>query len=110
MNNNHNLYKTVGELIRTARVGMGMTQNELASKIDVTAATISLYESGDRKPELEKIKIIAKVLNTSEAFLMGSVVDSADINLALRSEKLSPSEITQVKEYIKLVKRAKENG
>lgn len=107
MSQKSSLYKNIGKTIKEARVQKAITQDELAKRIGVTAATISLYESGDRKPELEKLKTIAKVLKTSEVFLMGVELNSANIDLALRSEKLTPPEITQVKKYIDLIKKAK---
>lgn len=110
MQQKQDLYKSIGESIRQAREAKKMTQDDLAGRIGVTAATISLYESGGRKPELEKIRMIAKVLETSEVYLLGSDVSNADIDVALRSEKLTPQEVNQVKEYILLIKRAKSNG
>jgi transcriptional regulator with XRE-family HTH domain len=100
-------YLAVGKIIKAKREEAKMTQEDLAQKISVTAATISLYESGLRKPEMDKIKMISSALGTSEAVLLGIKADNADIDLALRSEKLDIHEINQVKNYIKLIKDAK---
>jgi len=110
MSRKSRLYESIGKTIKETRDQKAITQDELAKRVGVTAATISLYESGDRKPELEKLKAIAKALETSEVFLMGAELDPTNIDLALRSEKLTPPEITQVKKYIDLIKKAKEKN
>ena len=102
-----NTYLAVGRTIKAKREEIKMTQEDLAQKIGVTAATISLYESGLRKPEMDKIKVIASALGTSEALLLGIEANNADIDLALRSEKLDIHEINMVKSYIKLIRDAK---
>ena len=48
--------------IRAYRVRAGLTQNELARKINKTGASISLYESGDRVPPIPVAKAIGKAL------------------------------------------------
>ena len=62
-------YKALGETIKAKREELKMTQDELAQKISVTAATISLYESGLRKPEMNKIKSLLHDLRAALQFL-----------------------------------------
>lgn len=107
MTEENNTYQLVGKTIKVIREEAKMTQEDLAKKVGVTAATISLYESGLRKPEMDKIKLISSALGTSEALLLGIEADNADIDLALRSEKLDINEINMVKNYIKLIRNAK---
>lgn len=54
-----------GDKIREIREKRGLSQKELAVKIGVAKSTYSLYESGKREPDVEKIKKIAKVLEVS---------------------------------------------
>lgn len=42
-----------------------MTQVELGQLLGMSQTAISLYESGDRKPDVETAKNIAKVLHTT---------------------------------------------
>lgn len=44
---------------------------DLAKKIDVSEATISLYRSGKASPKAERLGQIARVLKVSPAWLMG---------------------------------------
>ena len=96
----------LGKIIKTKREALSMSQDLLAQKIGVSAPTISLYESGDRSPDLDMIKKIAKVLKTPVAFFIGIDLPKADVDLALRSEKLELEDIEKVKDYIRLIKNA----
>ena len=50
------------ENLRKARLAKKLSQKELAEKICVTTATISRYESGERKLPVEVAKRIAELL------------------------------------------------
>jgi transcriptional regulator with XRE-family HTH domain len=55
--------KEVGEMIRTRRMARGMTQDDLAEKIGVTASAIGMFENGKRRPKDEVAEAIADVFN-----------------------------------------------
>ncbi len=63
---------TIGERIRTCRLNLGITLEELGTRTSVNKATIYKYEKGiiTNIPS-DKIEIISKALNVSPAFLMG---------------------------------------
>ena len=58
-------YITVGKLIRYYRLKSRITQEELAFRIDSTAAYISNLETGKKKPSLDKLTQIAEVLGVT---------------------------------------------
>lgn len=58
-------YKKIGENIKKAREARGLSQQEFGEKIGASTAAISLFESGERKPGLESIGQMAKVLDVS---------------------------------------------
>jgi lexA repressor len=63
---------TTGELIKQRRIELGMTQEELASKMGFkTKASISRLESNDRKLPLSKLKKMAMILDIRPSRLMG---------------------------------------
>lgn len=63
---------TMGDRIKTRRIELGMTQQELAVKMGFkTRSHISLLEQGDRNIPVSKIKQLANVLETSPEYLMG---------------------------------------
>lgn len=45
----------------------GMTQEELAEKIDVSRQTLSKYETGESLPDVEKSRLIAEVFAEGNA-------------------------------------------
>ena len=50
------------EKLREIRVARHLSQKDIADKLNVTSATISRYESGERKLPVETAKRIAEVL------------------------------------------------
>ncbi len=59
----------IGQYIRTIRENKQWTQEELADKLHVTRQTISNYEKGRSKPDVEMIKRIASVLEVDVQYL-----------------------------------------
>ena len=49
----------IGSKIKTLRKGRGLTQQQLADKLEITRATISNYEVGRRSPHISELKRIA---------------------------------------------------
>ena len=53
----------VGEMIRTRREARGMTQDDLAAAVGVTASAIGLFENGKRRPKDSVAEALADVFN-----------------------------------------------
>ena len=53
------------ENLRAARERKNMTQKDVADNIGVAKSTYSLYESGNREPNVQTIKKLADLLNVS---------------------------------------------
>ncbi len=86
-------WSLVGKRIREARTAAGMTQEDLAAKLDMSPTHISVLERGIKPPKLENFIRIANVLGISSDYLLQDVVDFARvgvaIGLAAEIEKLS---------------------
>lgn len=65
-----------GDKLRSLRTKAGLTQLDIAEKLDVSAAAIGAWENGRAKPRLTKLGQLAELLGTSAADLMGE--DSAE--------------------------------
>ncbi len=63
---------TVGDRIRKKREELGISQTELAEKIDISKQTLYKYEKNivTNIPS-NKVEEIAKILSVSESYLMG---------------------------------------
>lgn len=62
---------TTGEKIKKRRVELGITQKELADKINVRYQTLQFWETGNRKPKIDNIKKIADALEMDFTELCG---------------------------------------
>lgn len=62
----------IGERIKECRESLGLTQTEVAKKIETTKQTLYKYENNiiTNIPS-DKIELLAKVLDTTPAYLMG---------------------------------------
>lgn len=72
---------TTGERIKAARKKAGMTQAELALKLDIPFQSISQWERDIRKPKKETIAKIADALNIHPVELSGEIFDEALLSL-----------------------------
>lgn len=67
----------VGALIKEARTGAGLTQEQLAKKIEgLSAAEISKAERGEKELTQAQLKAIAKATGVTQASLLNAAKDS----------------------------------
>ncbi|WP_223144727.1 helix-turn-helix domain-containing protein [Macrococcoides canis] len=83
------LSNLVGKRIRNSRIKKGISQKELAEKINVSNAVMSRYESGTRSPDFEKLKHIAEVLEVSIDYLLDHEKTTTETFLLNSSEGFS---------------------
>jgi len=69
---------SIGSNIRTARKRLGITQEELASSLGVTAQAVSRWESETGLPDISMVVPLAKTLSISTDFLFGIAPHSYD--------------------------------
>ncbi len=62
----------LGDLIKQARTGAGLTQDKLARKIGVDDSDISKYERGQAEPTQAQLKAIAKATGVTQASLLNA--------------------------------------
>ncbi|WP_118984397.1 helix-turn-helix domain-containing protein [Photorhabdus sp. CRCIA-P01] len=68
---------TIGERIYSLRRGLELTQVQVAEKIGVSMAAVSLWEKNKASPSSENLQKIAQVLQCSVSWLLDGE-DSAD--------------------------------
>ncbi len=69
-----------GEKLRSLRMKAGLTQLDIAEKLDVSAAAIGAWENGRAKPRLTKLGQLADLFGTTVADLMGEDTTEAAIS------------------------------
>lgn len=109
------------EQLKMARLSLGYTQQQVADLMGVTKSTYCGYETGKRQPDVEKIKLLANILQTSDDILLEtgfspesesrergfhvSKADAPDLfpakkRLIAEIEKMSKPELDAVKVFI----------
>lgn len=59
------------ERLKNAREASGMSQNQMASRIGVTAATIASWEKAENAPRANRMQMLASLLNVPLLWLLG---------------------------------------
>lgn len=70
--------KEFGQRLLSLLQRQGLTQKELANRINTTEATLSRYVSGEREPKADILANIATALNTTSDYLLGIERDEFD--------------------------------
>lgn len=79
----------LNENIKSIRKSKGLSQEELAIKLNVVRQTISKWENGLSVPDSDMLISISEVLETSVHVLLGeSIIEQETDNLKVISEKL----------------------
>ena len=75
----------IGQRIRDLRTSRGLTQEQLADKLNITKSRLGMYEIGQREPDFEMAEAIADYFNVDIDYLSGRS-DIPNRGLALRQE------------------------
>ena len=79
----------MSENIRAARKSKGLSQEELAVKLNVVRQTISKWEQGLSVPDSNMLISLSEALDTPVSVLLGEIVEQTEVNdLKVISEKL----------------------
>ena len=93
--------KEMGIRIAQLRKSLGLSQEQLAEKADLTTQAISLFESGKRAMRPDSLLKLATSLNTSTDFLLtGTIVDKDTLILSEKIKKLSPTQIKIIEKIV----------
>ena len=74
----------------------GMKQSELCALTKIPKSSLSQYLSGEYEPKQDRIYLISKVLNVSEAWLMGFDVPMEKNDMQIKNDLLVQA-ITQMR-------------
>ena len=100
--------------IKTLREELGMTQQELADKINGAKSTVAMYENESRKPSLEILIKLSEIFNCSIDYILcktniRNIEDDFKFAYHKETEGLSEEEIKEALEFYKKIKYGKEN-
>lgn len=95
------------ENLKDARERKGLSQKDVAESIGVAKSTYSLYESGNREPNVQTIKKIADILNVSADNLLG--LNEAPVTIAAHFDgnEYTKAELDKIKEFAAFLKASR---
>ena len=85
-----------GEKLRALRLKQGMTQQQLADRIDLVKASISAYEQSAKYPSLEVLIKICEVFDVSADYMLGLSDD-----MKLQKSELTDEQMALVRSLIR---------
>ena len=105
------LKKYIGNQIKTFRKSAGLTQDELAKRLNTTKQTISRYEKGDRKANQDMLFELCDIFGVSIDDFFPSQNDSSSNVSQIQSiyDELNPPRQVKVLNYAKMQLNEQEN-
>lgn len=94
---------TFGEKLREARKKAGMTQEQLAEVLSISRQAVTKWESDKGIPDVENLKLIAKVLDVSIDYLLDEegILDLSYTKEPINLEDYAGCNTTRTKRLIK---------
>lgn len=101
--------KILPERIKLLRTQLGITQEQLAEKCNVTASCISRWETGKWAPNTENLFLLSRALNVSVDSLCGLVERPVEDALVSQiSDELASLSVQERLFVLRMVKEIKE--
>lgn len=90
--------------LKEARLKSGLSQKDVAENIGVAKSTYSLYESGNREPNVNTIKKISDCLNVSADTLLGLNDRPVTIAAHFDGDEYTEDELDEIRQFAEFVK------
>jgi HTH-type transcriptional regulator, cell division transcriptional repressor len=85
-----------GERLRDAREAAGMSQQQIASRLGVKAATVNHWETGKKEPRANRLQMLASLLNVPLLWLLAGSQQVPDPSSELDSAQLMRQKLAEV--------------
>ena len=96
--------KKLGDSIKSFRKKIGLTQPELAEKLNVSFSTVRRWEVYDGNPRSDEIKKLCEIFHCTESELLNGLDDSqVKVTLSYNWEDFKKGEINMNKSEFKLI-------
>ena len=101
MSENELLLQQIGKRIIERRKKLGLTQEALSEKGDMTTQFVSYAESGKRAMRPENLLKISSALGVSADYILtGEIVDKDYLLLSDKMRKLTPSQLRLIENIV----------
>lgn len=94
--------------IKELRQSAGLTQEEVALKLNIARGTYAHYETGKREPNFETLQKIAALFEVSTDYLLGNVPllkDNERLAFHLNTDGLHPDDVIVIQNLIDKIKQ-----
>jgi len=71
----------LSNVLKSLRVREDLTQNGLATKLNISRSAIGMYENGERVPNLEILELFADYFNVDMNYITGSTPEEYYLDL-----------------------------
>ena len=92
-----------GERLKQLRETYQLSQNDVATSLDLSPALISSYERNERMPSPSKLSSLADIYHTTTDYLLCRTITSSVPFLSL--DGLSPSQIKLLRELVDTIRK-----
>ena len=96
------------ENLREIREKRGFSQKEMSEQLDVARSTYSLYESGNREPNIQTINKIACILNISTDILLGVDTTTPPVVINLNLNDYTADQWKRIESFARFIKQEEE--
>lgn len=93
------------ENLKEARIRSGLSQKEVSENIGVAKSTYSLYESGNREPNVNTIKKIADTLNVSADTLLGIEDEPNTVAAHFDGSEFTEEQLNRIRQFAEFIKQ-----
>ena len=83
-----------GKLIAKLRKEQGLTQQQLAEKLNLSNKTISKWESGAGSPDISNLSVLAEILGISVDELLKGELTTSELNIETCKDCMVRKELT----------------
>lgn len=100
-------------VLKSLRNEKGLTQGELAEKLNISRSTIGMYENGSREPDYETLEAIADYFNVDIDYLLGrtnkttKIIEPYTIAAHFDGDEYTEAELEKIKEFAAFVKASR---
>lgn len=98
------------ENLKLAREQKGLSQKDVAEKVGVAKSTYSLYESGNREPNVQTIKKLANVLDVSADELLGIDTEPTTLAAHFEGDEYTEDELDEIRQFAEFVKNKRKSN
>lgn len=99
---------TYSVMLRALRKNRGLSQSQLAEELGISKSSVSMYEQGNREPDLTLLKKIADFFEVETDYLLGRNFSSNGVPITiaahLDTSDLTQKELDDVADYIAFIR------